>query len=43
MLLPLWFFETKCGIKNMSVNLILCQLVGAFMFYNIDKKIFGGK
>jgi len=43
MMIPLWFLvRTKCckGKYQEYIHLILVQIIGAFIFYNIDKYIF---
>ena len=36
--LPMWYFETL-GIGAV-LNLVICQCIGAVIFYKVDKLIF---
>jgi hypothetical protein len=38
MMPPLWFFSKI--IENNYINLLLVQIIGAFIFYRIDEYIF---
>lgn len=36
----LWVMSNKAGSQNVLVNTIIANIVGAIIFYPVDKKIF---
>jgi hypothetical protein len=38
--LILWVMSNKAGSQNVLVNTIIANIVGAIIFYPVDKKIF---